>query len=331
MRMMQPAVVIASLSALAAGPAAAGPYTALYVFGDSLSDGGNAYLGKGGTEPVSPPYAGVFSNGPVWAQDLSQKLGLGTLKPSLAGGTDFAVGGAQTGTTPLHTAALGDLPSQLTAYQAAVTAPQPHALYSVWIGANDLSAILADPGLTQTQISADVAAAVNNVATFVKGLAADGAKNLLLMTVPDLGVTPDVTKFGPAAEAAASALSKAFDTALLGAVGTIAAADGIRLFTVDTYSLLDSVVAHPTAFGFSNATAPCWTGSYTSASSGTVCANPASYVFWDGEHPTAAAHAVVADAALAAVPEPASLGLFAIAAAALLPLRRRRTTPPRRG
>jgi phospholipase/lecithinase/hemolysin len=238
------------------------------------------------------------------------------------------VGGAQTGTTPLHPAARGDLPSQLLAYNAAVTTPQPHALYTLWIGANDLSAILDTPGLTKTQIKADVTAAIGNVSTFVEGLAADGAKNLLLLTVPDLGVTPDVTRLGPAAEQAASNLSRAFDTALLGAVGTIAGADGIRLFTVDTFALLDSAVAHPSAYGFSNVTAPCWTGNYTSATSGTLCASTLAgqdqYLFWDGEHPTAAAHAIIADAALAAVPEPGGLAVLAVALAALVPLRRRR-------
>jgi hypothetical protein len=47
-----------------------------------------------------PLAAHVFSNGPVWVQDLSVDLGLGTLSPSLAGGTDFAFGGAETGNTP---------------------------------------------------------------------------------------------------------------------------------------------------------------------------------------------------------------------------------------
>jgi hypothetical protein len=39
-------------------------------------------------------------------QNLSIALGLGTLKPSLIGGTDFAFGGAETGTTPQNA---GDL------------------------------------------------------------------------------------------------------------------------------------------------------------------------------------------------------------------------------
>jgi phospholipase/lecithinase/hemolysin len=78
-------------------------FSTLYAFGDSLSDAGNAWLltespyaaGLGlSAEPVSPPYyqeiyntvtADVFSNGPVWTQDLSATLGLGTLAPSGVG------------------------------------------------------------------------------------------------------------------------------------------------------------------------------------------------------------------------------------------------------
>lgn len=78
-------------------------YSTIYAFGDSLSDAGNAWLltntGAAGTlglsaEPVSPPYfqeiyngvtANVFSNGPVWTQDLSSALGLGTLAPAGVG------------------------------------------------------------------------------------------------------------------------------------------------------------------------------------------------------------------------------------------------------
>src|SRR5271154_6437922 len=75
----------------------ASAYSTIFAFGDSLSDAGNASIISAGSNPPSPPYVGGhFSNGPTWVEDLSVGLGLGGLKPSLAGGTDFAIGGATT-------------------------------------------------------------------------------------------------------------------------------------------------------------------------------------------------------------------------------------------
>src|SRR5436305_5182152 len=86
-------VVALGLSA----PTAAYPYSAIYGFGDSLSDAGNVYTSTLNVIPASPPYAGTFSNGPSWVQDSSLSLGLGPLTAALAGGTDQAWGGATTG------------------------------------------------------------------------------------------------------------------------------------------------------------------------------------------------------------------------------------------
>jgi len=96
--------------ALACLPAAASPYTSMVVFGDSLSDSGNDAILLGGSKTqtitgntyipgapyATPTSSGTFSNGPVWASDAASALGV-PLKPSLAGGTNFAFGGATTG------------------------------------------------------------------------------------------------------------------------------------------------------------------------------------------------------------------------------------------
>jgi GDSL-like Lipase/Acylhydrolase len=76
--------------------------------GDSLSDAGNDYIADGGTDPVEPYWGGRFSNGRTWVEDLSLKLGLEALTPSLAGGQDFAFGGAETGPNTIEGANPGD-------------------------------------------------------------------------------------------------------------------------------------------------------------------------------------------------------------------------------
>jgi phospholipase/lecithinase/hemolysin len=86
------------------------------------------------------------------------------------------------------------------------------------------------------------------------------------------------------------------------------------------------VVNDPTKFGFSNVTAPCWTGAFTGyATGGSICSTlPAvqdTYLFWDEVHPTAAGHLLVADAALSAmglpVPEPSTWAMMLLGFAGL--------------
>src|ERR1700735_3598755 len=73
------------------------PFSAIYAFGDSLTDGGNDSLATAGLVPMAPYADRSFTNGQVWVKDLAQDLGLPALNPSLAGGTDFAYGGGVNG------------------------------------------------------------------------------------------------------------------------------------------------------------------------------------------------------------------------------------------
>ena len=309
--------------------AQAGSLNAIYVFGDSLSDAGNAFIASGGTIP-GPPYSnGRFSNGAVWVQDLAPSLGLAPVKASLAGGTDYAVGGALSGN-----ANPGDLTSQLAAFKTANPAANPNGLYTIWIGANDLNAILA-ANPSSTVAATEAAGVVGNIDAAINTLAGEGAKNFLIVTVPDLGKTPAALAVGPAGVAAASSLSAFFDNTLVNGLGSagipslngIATADGLNLDVLDTYSLIDGIVANPVPFGFTNVTQPCLTGEVNDAG-GTPCANPNQYLFWDQLHPTAAGQAIVAQNALAILtPEPGTLTMMLGAATMLgLLVARRRGT-----
>ncbi len=310
----------------------AGSIDAIEAFGDSLSDAGNVFIGSGGTIPGPPYSAGRFSNGNVWVQDLSLALGLGPLTPSLAGGTDYAFGDAQSGTTLFNNASPLDLTGAIGQIgQFAAANPggaDPNALYAIWIGANDLNAI---PGTaTPAQIAADLGLIAGNIDSAIGTLAGMGAKKFLVVDVADLGKTPDAIASGPAGVAAASAISGLFNNLLVNGAGpvpslaAIATGAGIDINVLDSYGLLDEITSDPAAYGLTDVTDPCLTGEVNFVG-GTPCATPNQYLFWDGDHPTAAGNALVADAALAVVatPEPASLLLSGIALAGLFLLRRR--------
>lgn len=310
-------------------PAQAGPFGALYAFGDSLSDTGNVYASTLGLVPAAPYAGGRFSNGPVWVEGLAAGLGLGPLAPSVLGGTNYAFGGAQTGTTPTHGATPLDLGAQFAAFSAGHPSGAPSdALYTVWIGSNDLLGALGS-GSAAARATAD--AAVGNVHSVLRGLAATGARDVVVATVSDLGQAPRLND-DPVASAAGSALAAYFNRSLLATLGADPLLAGLDLRVLDTYALIADAVARPSAYGLSDVTDACLSGA-TNFAGGTPCANPDASLFWDDIHPTAAAHAAIGQQALALVagspgaapvPEPGSLALLGVGVAALTWTRRRR-------
>jgi phospholipase/lecithinase/hemolysin len=275
----------------------AGGFGAIYAFGDSLSDAGNIATATLGVLPVNSVYSdGRFTNGNVWVQDLATNLGLPIPKASLLGGTDYAYGGAETGPTPVHTVNPTDLPSQLGQFVANVPSPPPNALYTVWAGSNDVLDI-ANSTETPAQQLASVQQAVNNEAGFIGGLVAHGAKNLVVMGVPDLGATP-YEQARPASDATSSTLAQAYNADLGAALQQIMASGAAEVDYINTYAMLDAAVANPSAYGLTNVTQPVWNGNLTDANSGTLAATGSAqngHLFFDGLHPTAAGHTLLAD------------------------------------
>ena len=341
------AILSAGLLATAA-PAWAGPFTADYVFGDSLSDRGNLadILRRTLTSP--PFFHDSFTNGPTAVQVMASRLGLNadaSLFPTagqdiyglgFAAGTNYAVAGATAAAANGVPGA--NLPNQIAAFLAKATgAADPNALYTVFIGGNDVrtAAHQGNPAL----VAAGVAAEVAGINTLYNA----GARNFLVVNVPDVGVIPEFQIGFPTQVAAASAGSVAYNQALANGVASIAAADPAGTFKLfDLYNFNNGLLANPGQLGITDTTTPCYTStgvnsitSATSAACGLIdpstnqATNIGNLFYWDAIHPTAKVQNAIGNAlydfelAPTAVPEPASLLLLGAGLLGAATLRRR--------
>lgn len=287
-------------------------FTAAYIFGDSLSDAGNFSLLTGGALPPAPYVGGHFSNGQTSAEIVAQSLGLQAL-PSLAGGTDYAVGGARTNSFVIPSlAAVASLEGQLGSYfQSTGATADPNALYLLNIGSNDIFDALdqiaggdLSGGLTTTQNAATLTAQA------IVALVDAGAHTLIVPTITDLGLTPAVPS---AAQAVAEMLVSSFNGVVDSTIQALLDTDPtLRIVRPDFYSLLQDAVADPAKYGFSNVTTPCYDG-FVEQPGTSVCSNPDEYLFWDIMHPTETGQQMMAQLVLADLPEPRSLALVAMA------------------
>jgi phospholipase/lecithinase/hemolysin len=276
-------------------------FSRIYAFGDSLTDAGNDYVATDGLVPTSLVYShGRFTNGRVWVQDLAKTLGLPAVRPSLNGGTDYAYGGAESGQEPLHSVLPIDLPGQLAQFLVQTPHPNAHALYALSIGANDVIDAIPVYATSPSEALSDVQTAVGNETQFVAGLAADGAKNFVILNVPDLGLTP--SESGNAATA--TYLSTVYDQELATSLQTLGALDHLSIHLIDAFGLIDNAVAHPAAYGLTNVTTPVWTGNFENPFSGHLNAHGAAqnhYLFFDSLHPTETGHLALASLAAASL------------------------------
>lgn len=265
----------------------------LFVFGDSFSDIGKFYQATNKTIPLSPPYdSGRFSDGPVAVEWLALQLGF-----NITPNTNFAIGGAQTGTTNLNSSAslgqLGGLLSQVNSFssQAAQLGADTGDLYVIWAGADEF---LSLPNLNPDTVNAAIASAVANITTAVSTLAQSGAKNIVVAQTPNLGRVPQSLAAGQLESL--TNLSRAFNSSLNDRLTALEPTlPGANILLTDLFTPLENAAQNPTASGFSNVT----TG-YLASVANPVPLNPfinqSGFFFWDQIHPTSNGHLLFRDA-----------------------------------
>jgi outer membrane lipase/esterase len=281
-------------------------------FGDSLSDAGQ-YAALG-------PYsfgAGSFTTNPddVWTQILSNAYGYNQTA-SMAGGTDYAWGGAPTSfsvggvSVPLQCVP-STLPCKSVAQQigAYLTANGGHAdgdaLYTYWAGANDIFNYLGYAGagyITSAQAQAFTGASAITAVGEVGALQAAGANYIVVLNLPDIGKSPFGTSLGAAGSAGVSGLVFVYNETLNAGLATLA--DGI--IPINAYALVNEVLADPATYGFTNTTGTACTVSSLFCTPATYVSAGANetYLFADGVHPTGGAHRLIAHAVMATLAAP---------------------------
>ncbi len=285
------AALTLAASATLAGAASAQSYGRLVVFGDSLSDNGNLYIASGRTQPPSPPYfQGRFSTGPVFTERLG--FAAANFNGPVTGSINLAYGGSRTDNAIAFPPGMRQ---QLTTYVSRGGVFGPNDLVSVLGGANNIFqaigafAVLppASQGNPTGFINPTLTAAVADIDFMVNDIAARGAGTILVTNLPRLGTTPQFrpTPVAALADFAGSTFNSGLQTALLATAQT---RPGTNIILFDLAKVSDALTANPGRFGLTNTTDSCLVGL-------TVCANPNSFLFFDGVHPTSAGHQLLAN------------------------------------
>jgi phospholipase/lecithinase/hemolysin len=326
----------AALGATASPAHAADPFTNYLFFGDSFVDAGNfdalvrGYTFNTAGFPPAPYVQGRFSNGPVFSERFAALAGRPQdAVPSLLGGSNYAYGGATTGTANVT---LRDtrLQTPVDQLRAAVGAPaldwnalsangfgllnqvQMFAAANPTGNTGSLAVLLAGGNDFINTANPNPLAMVANMVQAATVLYGTGVRDFLVPSLPDLSQTPRARATLTAEQAAAfSGAVRTYNGLLASAFMQFAATTGANYLGLRLDTLFDNILRAPGAYGFTNTTAACL------FVAGVPCETA---VFADDIHPSARAHEVIAAAAynrvitgadVTAVPEPTTLALLA--------------------
>ena len=308
----------ASVDALAARD-----YSRVVVFGDSLSDPGNAFVftGMALTPPYTSPIPGLLipdypyargghhlSNGSTWIEQLATRMKLGnSVGPALrvpGKFSNYAIDRTRACSNPdpaIPFPSHIDLTTQvqdLFLDQFEETAPSD-ALYVVFVGSNDVRDALAllqigDQASAQTAI----ACALKSITGNLNALIGAGGRTFLIANIPNLGLIPAIAIQGPVVQAGATKVTESFNAKL----GSILIgleqfwaqqATQISFVRLDTFTLITNLIEQaPMQNPNLNVTDSC-----IDTLTGKVCAPAKNNLFWDSIHPTKTGHAFLAEEA----------------------------------
>jgi len=285
-------------TALAIFSAVISPYHTrgeIFVFGDSLSDGGNCWVATGGRLPPTPLYRlRQSTDGPVWVEYFAKLLGEPVPGPSLQGGTNYAFSGSRAAGFSWY--GTPNVRLQVSTFlQVKDLRIAADDYFVIWAGANDL---FFDPHLGKRNT---VDNGVLEIVKSIEVLHANGACKLIVLNLPPLGQTPYI-QANPGAVADLDAASLAFNVALATALTELDDRHAnLKIAQVDICGLFLDIQQHPQKFRLNNTQVAS-----TLFDGGSIFClghalnpdvDPSCSLFWDGVHPTTRVHEVIGELA----------------------------------
>ncbi|VVC77022.1 Phosphatidylcholine-sterol acyltransferase [Aquicella siphonis] len=303
----------------------------IVVFGDSLSDSGNIFSLTAMAHnsiplipviPKDPPYYnGRFSNGLIWTDHLAMEMHAEQI--------NYAYGGSWA--EPFKDSKLiipFGLGMQVNFYlvSSALDFHKENHLYVIWSGGNDYVNGRADADEATTNTVASIQSQIDWLVYY-------GAKNLLVLNVPDLGAVPEVTARGPDFIAGVRRLVTLHNQKFADMIRKMQLVyPEVKIVSGDTTQYFDDLIVNPDKFHLKNVTQACYDGGYWLKARGLdtrefkavqaarqadidilntpslrtayltsemslagekSCANPDEYLFWDHIHPTRVVHQLI--------------------------------------
>ncbi|MEL6323790.1 MAG: SGNH/GDSL hydrolase family protein, partial [Pseudomonadota bacterium] len=307
---------------LAAHPAAA--QSTVYSFGDSLSDNGNVRAVTFGLEAGDEYFQGRFSNGFVWSDLLSvaingdlQRTNPGLIGPFAAGrtaGYNFAHGGAVSGNNGLNFNAFFEgrvqgtllelLPPFVLTEQAEHFRDQRFFFRRTFRASDDDVATISSGGNDYFNGETDVDFVVGSIIEAIDTIEDNRINNFIVLDLPNVGDIP--ARIGDPNQALLNQLSVEHNAVLRAEANAIEARRNINVVIVPVGDLFDQIVADAdlnggSLFGFTTVRPGEGTTGNCLGDGLVLGACPDSYLFYDGIHPTARAHALISDLALGTV------------------------------
>jgi phospholipase/lecithinase/hemolysin len=218
------------------------------------------------------------------------------------------------------------LATQVAAHLAKFGGFSSNDIVFAWTGGNDFLVQMRDLGqglITPTAAVANMQTTGTELATLIKDqIVAKGAARVVAMTLPDPAVTPDYSALPAENKAFLTQMTNAYNGALL------AGLSGTNVKIIDAGAWVADVVARPAAYGFANATgASCDATKMPAVSAGSALfcntapaalftaaglpnlsalatgANPATWFFADGFHPSTGGHKAFGDFVISKIKE----------------------------